>query len=272
LSVATLAGLVATAVVALVLFFFRERRAPEPMMPAIIWQTPVIVTGNAATVVIGAALMGTTAFLPLYVQGVMGRSALVAGFALTAISIGWPLGSAVAGRLLLRMSYRTTAVAGGVFVCLGALVMIFLDPSRGALWAGFGAALTGFGFGICYTPYFVLVQSSVDWADRGAATASNVFARTIGQAVGTAAFGGILNLGVAEHVAGGGDLLNRILDPEQRAGMPPDIVAPLMRAVAESLHNVYLINGLLAVVLLPLALRLPKHLGVNRGAEGKAGR
>jgi len=273
LSAATLAGLVATAALALVLFAFRERRAPEPMLPPVIWRTPVIVTGNSAMLLIGAALMGTTAFLPLYVQGVMGRSALVAGFALTAISIGWPLGSAVAGRLMLRASYRTTASAGGVFVCLGGVVMIFLDPSRGALWAGFGAAVTGFGFGICYTPYFVAVQSSVDWADRGAATASNVFARTIGQAIGAAAFGGVLNVGVAEHIAGGGDLLNRILDPEQRARMPDEIAAPLMRAVAESLHNVYLINGLLALVLLALAFRLPKRLGVNHAAaDGRSGR
>jgi EmrB/QacA subfamily drug resistance transporter len=272
LSAASLAGLVAAAAMALALFAFRERRMPEPMMPPVIWRKPVIVTGNAATLVIGAAMMGTTAFLPLYVQGVMGRSALVAGFALTAISIGWPLGSAVSGRLLLRASYRAAAVAGGIFVCLGGIVMILLDPSRGPLWAGFGAALTGFGFGICYTPYIVSVQSSVDWSDRGAATASNVFARTIGQAIGAAAFGGVLNIGVAEHIAGGGDLLNRILDSGERAAMPPDVVTRLMNAVAESLHNVYLINGALAMLLLVLAFGLPKHLGVNRGAaEGKVG-
>jgi EmrB/QacA subfamily drug resistance transporter len=268
LSAATIAALVGAAAVALILFAFRERRAPEPMMPAIIWKKPVIVTGNAATLVIGAALMGTTAFLPLYVQGVMGRTALVAGFALTAISLGWPLGSAVAGQLMQRVTYRTTAVIGGVFVCLGGVVMILLDPSRGALWAGCGAALTGFGFGICYTPYLVVVQSSVEWSDRGATTASNVFARTIGQSVGAAAFGGVLNIGVAEHIAGGGDLLNRVLDPEQRAQMAKGIVAPLMSAVAEALHNVYLINGVLAVILLGLAFLLPKGLSVNRAAGG----
>jgi EmrB/QacA subfamily drug resistance transporter len=149
LSAGVFAALVAAAVVALVVFYFRERRAPEPIMPPVIWRNPVIVTGNSATLVVGAALMGTTAFLPLYVQGVMGRSALVAGFALTAISIGWPIGSAVAGRMMARASYRTTAAVGGVFVFLGALMMMLLDPSRGALWAGLGAALTGFGFGIC---------------------------------------------------------------------------------------------------------------------------
>jgi MFS family permease len=264
LSAATIAALVAAAAVALVLLYFRERRAPEPMMPLVVWQNPVIVTANAATLVIGATLMGTTAFLPLYVQGVMGHSAIVGGFALTAISIGWPVGSAVVGRLMQRVSYRTAAAAGAVLVCLGGLTMILLDPSRGPLWAGFGAALTGFGFGVGYTPYIVAVQSSVDWADRGAATASNAFARTIGQALGAAAFGGILNIGVAEHIVGGGDLLKRILDPEQRAQMPDAVVLPLLQAIAEALHNVYLINGVLGLLLVVLAFGLPKHLGIHR--------
>ncbi len=64
--------LLALALVALNLLIRQERRAPEPLFPLALWQNRVIVAGNIGGVVIGAAMMGISAFLPTFIQGVKG--------------------------------------------------------------------------------------------------------------------------------------------------------------------------------------------------------
>ena len=49
----------------------QERHAPEPLFPLALWQSRVIVAGNIGGLVIGAAMMGISAFLPTFIQGVM---------------------------------------------------------------------------------------------------------------------------------------------------------------------------------------------------------
>ncbi len=68
----------------------------------------------------------------------------------------------------------------------GAIVLASLHPSAGPLWAAAGAFAVGAGMGLCNTTFLVASQSSVPWHQRGAATASNVFMRNVGQAVGAA--------------------------------------------------------------------------------------
>lgn len=75
-----------------VLFVFQERFASGPMLALRVWAHRPIATANGATLLSGMALIGPTSFLPMYVQGVLNRSALVAGFALTMVVLGWPIG------------------------------------------------------------------------------------------------------------------------------------------------------------------------------------
>ena len=108
--------LLALAAVSLMLLIRQERRAPEPLFPLALWQSRVIVAGNIGGLVIGAAMMGISAFLPTFIQGVMGGTPLEAGTTLALMSIGWPLASTFSGRLMLMTSYRTTALTGGAVI------------------------------------------------------------------------------------------------------------------------------------------------------------
>jgi EmrB/QacA subfamily drug resistance transporter len=84
IAVAGIVGLLALA--ALVL---QERRAAEPVLSSALWRNRVLAIGNCGGFLIGALLMGVVAFLPTYVQGVMGRSATVGGFVIAAQSGSW---------------------------------------------------------------------------------------------------------------------------------------------------------------------------------------
>src|SRR5690606_7892481 len=127
--------------------------------------------------------------LPTFVQGVLGRSALVAGFTLSAMSIGWPIASVVPGRTLVRFGVRALVRAGGVFVTVGAAI-VALFATHGPPQAGLGALLLGMGFGLLNTTYIVAIQTSVSCAQRGVATSTNRLMRNLGIAIGAAMLGG----------------------------------------------------------------------------------
>ncbi|HZS83598.1 MAG TPA: MDR family MFS transporter [Stellaceae bacterium] len=247
----------------LLLFVLNERRAAEPMLPPSLWRDRIIVGGNLANLGFGAVMMGITAFLPTYMQGVMGETALAAGLVLTLMSVSWSCGSTATGRLMLRSSYRTGAALGGAMLVIGCLVMVDLAPTRGIAWAAGGAALSGLGMGFVSNSFVVAIQSAVAWSERGIATSSIIFTRMIGQSVGTAVFGGILNAGLAE-LGGSAELVDRLMEPALRAAMPVPELNALLAAVAGALHRVYVIDAGLAVIVLAASLWLPPRLGPER--------
>ena len=88
-----------------------------------------------------------------------------------------------------------------------------------------------------------------------------LFLRTIGQALGAAFGGAILNFGVARHVPAAGDVMGGLFDPARRASLGADMVARLRDAIAGALHHVYIIAGILAVLTLIVTMLLPAKLG-----------
>src|SRR5690625_1724818 len=75
----------------LALFIVYEKQVKEPIMPASIWTYRLIKVANIASLLTGMILISVSSYLPTFIQGVMGKSAIIAGFALTVMSIGWPI-------------------------------------------------------------------------------------------------------------------------------------------------------------------------------------
>jgi Na+/melibiose symporter-like transporter len=262
-----LVALAAAGGAALAILVRHERAAAAPLLPFRLWRDRVVVLGSLGGGTIGAVMMGVTAFLPTYVQGAMGRDAAVSGVILGAMSVSWTFASIAGGRLMVRTSYRHSAAVGGVALIAGSLVLVALEPARGPLWAGAGALLIGIGMGYCNTAFLVAVQASVGWSDRGAATASMLFLRMVGQSLGAALFGAVLNWGLARRLGAAGDAIDRLMEPELRRGLGAGEIARLGAAVAASLHAVYVIAALLALVALGLALAFPRGLSPTRPAR-----
>jgi MFS family permease len=202
--------------VSLVLFVMQERRAQDPMMAFALWARRPIATANAATLLSGMAIIGLTTFLPMYVQGVLIRSPLVAGFALTMMVMGWPVGATLAARNFSRFGLRSTLLCGGALLPLGATAFLILAPGVSPVVAGAGSLIMGLGMGFLSTSAIVIIQGSVGWAERGSATASNIFSRNLGSTLGATVLGGVLNLSLARQGAAGGgvdfDQIRQLLD------------------------------------------------------------
>jgi len=263
LDTALVVALLLAAFVLLTLLVLYERRAPEPMIPIALLQNRIIAAGTIGCFALGAIMMGATAFLSLYIQGVMGRSAVLAGLLLMTPSLAWPIGSSAGGWIMLKTSYRATTLIGTAPLILGCALMVLLNPASAVLVAGFGVAFVGIGMGLTNNTYTVAIQGSVDWNQRGVATSTMSFMRQTGQSIGAAVFGGTINAQLADTGAGA-DITDRIMDPAFRHTISSETIAPLTQAIAAGLHHVYLITAVLALLVLATALMLPKGLSPHR--------
>ncbi len=260
-----MAALLALFAAAFLLFLWQERRAPDPIMHLEIWGNRMIALANVATLASGIAMIGIIGFLPTYVQGVQGGSALAAGFALSAMTVGWPLASVAAGRLFVRLGVRRISRAGGATVLLGA-VLVALMADRGPAEVGMGSFVLGVGMGLLSTTFIVAIQTSVAWTQRGVATASNMLMRILGNALGAAVFGGVLNLHLRGFLAERGlegraslDSVQGLLGEGPAAGgaLAGPTAQVLREGLSESLHVVFWGIVLFAAVTCLVAWRIP---------------
>jgi MFS family permease len=118
----------------------------------------------------------------------------VAGLALAALTLGWPLAATFSGRLFyMRYGFRPTVLIGTglVLLGLGLLVLRAQIPEVAVVAVSF--FVVGLGLGLVAAPSLIAAQASVGWAERGVVTGANMFARSIGSAVGVAVFGAVAN-------------------------------------------------------------------------------
>jgi EmrB/QacA subfamily drug resistance transporter len=253
-------GLVACGVfcVSLILFITQERRAADPMISFALWSRRPIAAANSVGLLSSMALIGLTTFLPMYVQGVLHRSPVVAGLALTMMLVGWPAGATWAARSFHRFGLRRILVTGSMLVPIGMAVFVLLTPESSPIAAGFGSLVMGLGMGLISLSSLVLIQEIVDWSQRGSATASNIFARNLGSTLGATALGAVLNYGLI-HANGGkavtSDQLRRLL--EAPAGTMAANTG-IGFALQHSLNLTFWVMLLISLAVVFLALLVPQ--------------
>ncbi len=268
LSVATLA-LFFGGVGVLSLFVIVERRVADPVVTLDLFSERIIAVSALGNVAMGGVLLGVSVYVPLFVQGALGGTAITAGAAVASLSIGWPVGSFVGGRLLLLTGYRATLLLGSALLAVGSALCVPMDGGTSLAYVVVAVVVIGLGLGFSSTSYLVSVQNAVPWRRRGVATSSVVFFRTVGGSLGVAIMGAFLNASLGERYraavdrAAGGDeglgkLLsdpNALLQPAVRGRIPDDAYSELAGALAASLGPAFwvlLFFGLLALAVATL--------------------
>ncbi|HLO36056.1 MAG TPA: MFS transporter, partial [Candidatus Deferrimicrobium sp.] len=107
----------------LVAFVVNARRTPAPLIDLDLLRSPLVRAGLGVGTLAGVVMFGLTTYVPPMIQGVHGGTALDAGAAVAAMSIGWPVASVVAGRLLIRIGARPIVLAGSGMLVLGSLLV-----------------------------------------------------------------------------------------------------------------------------------------------------
>lgn len=261
-----LAALVVFGVVTLGALYAHERRAPEPMLPLEMWRRRVVALCNLAGLGGSASSMAVSVLLPTYVQGVMGKSPALAGLVISAQSVSWMFAAFIAGRLMIRTSYRLTAASGAAMLVVGTVMLVQLEPGGGWVWPAAAGFVMGIGMGFCNTTYLVAIQATVGFHERGIGTSSQMFMRMLGMSIGAAAFGAIVNFGVDRLLPGSGHLVNRMLEPTTRESLGPETLARLSEAVGFAAHDAFLLALAISVLTLVATIALPARLSPVRHA------
>lgn len=256
---AVLVGLPLAAVAA-ALFVAVERRAREPLLPLDLFLQPVMRVSSAAGALMGAGMLATVTFVPLWVQSVLGAPPTSAGAAIAPMAVGWPVASALSGRLLPRLGYRPLLLAGfATSAAAAALLALLLRPGAPLPLVQAVTALYGVGLGIANPPLVIAIQTSVPWNRRGVATASTMFFRTIGGTLSVGLLGGLL----AHALAGAGarpDFVEQLLGPG-RAALDPAAVASVAAALQGAMGVVFWAGAVIAVLAFGCILHFP-HVAI----------
>jgi EmrB/QacA subfamily drug resistance transporter len=247
--------------VSAILLILHERRTPEPMLPLELWRhNRVVVISSLGSFAAGAMMTGISSYLPAYVQGAMGESALTGGFVLGAMSVSWALASLIGARIMVRTSYRLVAILGAISLVTGCAILILAPPKDGPALTTLGSFIIGIGLGFCMSVFVVSIQAAVPWGQRGAATSSAMFLRFMGQVMGASGCGAVLNMTMLRLDPDSAQAMNQMLNPVSRASLEPATVAHLTDVITSGMHNAWLLAGLFAIMALAIACLLPARL------------
>ena len=239
--------------------FLVESRAKEPILPIPLFKRRVIAVSSAAGSLIGSAMYSAVTFVPLFVQAVRGGTPTEAGLAIAPMIIGWPVASAICGRLLPRVGFQPMVRAGlftSALATAGVAAFLHADGTLVPTWVAMG--LFGLGLGFGNTSLLIAVQTSVTWEERGVATASAIFFRSVGGAIGLGVAGGILATAIAGVPGVPPDAADRLLGADHGASLDPALLAKLSFALEMGLGTVFwFVFGLAAVAFL-LSLFFPR--------------
>jgi MFS family permease len=222
----------------LAVFVVIEQRVPDPVVPLRLLRNRLLVTTNVVAIGVGAILLGLTSYVPTYVQDVLGTGPLIAGFALAALTLGWPLSASLSGRVYLRLGIRITAIMGATVVVLGTAMLLLLGEHSSVLQVAATSFVIGLGMGFTAAPTLIAAQAAVQWQQRGVVTGMNIFFRSVGSAVGVAVFGAIVNNAIGSSALDNGHV-------------PP-------AELTVGVHAVFIATTVVAVLMLVAVLLMPR--------------
>ena len=268
-------GLLAAALLTLLVFIWHERRAREPLLPMhlfanrdalLCWCTIFFTSFQAISLVV---------LMPLRFQSVTGQGADSAALHLLPLAMGMPLGAYFAGRMTsVTGRYQPLILAGAVMMPL-AIVGMAYSPPQALLLSSLFMLLAGIASGMQFPTSLVGTQNAVQQHDIGVATSTTNLFRALGGAVGVALMSALLlallqdsafsHLAGAVHL-GEGHSGNALLDALNAT--QGEAQNALRAELLETFRHLLLISAAIAVLGLAAALAMPNR--VLRGREDKA--
>ena len=189
---APIGGLIALSLIVWAVLFWWLLRTAEPLISLEVLVNPVVRTATIVLFIVQAVSIGLSVYLPIYMQLFLHLSVADSGTALLGLMLGTVAGAMGSGWLVAHVThYKRIALIGLLLgtACLGALTLVLHHPSLLAVEIlTIGA---GIGLGTSLPIATVSVQNAVDRVHLGVATGLMTFMRSLGGAMGVAAFGAI---------------------------------------------------------------------------------
>jgi EmrB/QacA subfamily drug resistance transporter len=193
-------GCFAAAAVLLVIFVVVEWRSRHPMFDLSLFRLPTFSGGSIAAFGVSASIFALILYLVLYLQDILGYSALATGVRLLVLSGGILATSAIAGRLSSRVPVRLLIGPGLLVIGVGLLLMRGLDASSSWTHLVPGLLISGLGVGMVNPPLASTAVGVVKPDRSGMASGINSTFRQVGIATGIALLGTLFSNKVTADV------------------------------------------------------------------------
>src|SRR5215208_543539 len=194
-------GFVISAIL-LAIFIPVELRAAEPVIPLSLFKSRVFTSASLLMFLVGLGMFAIILYTPLFVQGVLGKTATGSGTVLTPLVFSMTAVGIVGGQIIARVGrIKPFTLLGTLVMFCGVYLMTTLDVNSTQATVALYLAITGLGLGWIMPTATLAVQSTVERTMLGVATSATQFIRSIGSTVGTAVVGSIVTKGYAENLA-----------------------------------------------------------------------
>jgi len=219
-------GFAVASLVLLAGFVGWELRHPEPLMRFGLLRTKTVAGANVAGFIMGTAMFSMFLMLTLYMQQVLGYSAMETGVAYLAVAGTAIIWSGVAAQLVTRVGVKPVLVSGMTFLTAG--LIFFTQVSVGGSYVTDllpGFLLIGVGIGFSFVPITIAALAGVEPAEAGLASGLINTSQQIGGALGIAALSTIATSRTDEAVSAGTAVPSALVDGFTNAFVAGAIIA-----------------------------------------------
>ena len=187
-------SILAASILLLVLFFFVERRAHEPILPLNLFRNPIFRIGALLSLLQSMVILALALYLPLFFQGVLALSPTGTGLVMTPFSVSMVIGAMLGSQAIDKLKrYRIVAIVSALLMSAGAFLIMLMNPATGSALAIAILVLTGIGIGPFFTLPMVAVQNALPTHQLGVSTAGLRYLGQLGASLGIAIVGTIVN-------------------------------------------------------------------------------
>jgi len=180
-------GLLAGAVALIAAFVAIERRSTSPLVPFSIFRNRTLTGANVVGILTGASLFSMFFFISLYMQNVLGFSAIEAGLAYLPLAVSIIISAGVASQLVTRIGFKPVLATGMALIAGGLLWFSQISVDGSFLADVLGPSLlAAVGLGFAFVPQTIAAMSNVSDRDAGLASGLINTSQQVGGALGLA--------------------------------------------------------------------------------------
>ncbi len=222
-------SLLAISVALIATFVAIELRSKAPLVPFRIFRLRTLTGANVVGLLLGASLFSMFYFISLYMQQVLGYSAIHAGLSYLPLAVTIIVAAGLGGQLVTRFGFKPILAAGMLFVAAGLLWFSQVSVGGGFLTDVLGASLlAAIGLGFGFVTSTIAAVSGVEEREQGLASGLINTSQQIGGALGLAVLSTIAT-SRTDHVmaAGNSTLPNALNEGFQSAFLGGAVIALL---------------------------------------------
>lgn len=178
----------------LVVFLMIEKKAADPIIPLSLFKNLVFNISAIEMFLVNGIIMGVSIFLPLFVQGVTGKSASNSGAIMTPMMFSLIIGAIISGVLVSKtQKYKLQSIIGFIIMGIGSFLLTFLDIKSSNFQIVLIMIVLGLGMGIVTPILSSAAQNAFSEKQMGVVTSGIQFFKLLGSTIFSAILGTALN-------------------------------------------------------------------------------